>query len=334
MVRKRTLKKEVQENKEKLLKLVEKGKELEEMKRIKEEEEMWKGPQVFEALKASQSNMALKMKLANKVKGQGIKLEDLRDVPKGRGTFELCIIRGKTKPLSAFVDSGADKWFVRDDAIPELVASKIREGPIRVNVAGGLKAYASAEWGALLPLNDRTQQVVRGLALDKVAADCKSLDLRKLLEKIQSLYKDNEELQKLKVPAQLGSQIDMIIGQKYRGIHPETVMKLPSGIEIRRSRFLPWNDDEVGTISGPIAELERLMEDDVINNAIEDIRSMQPQLKTIKEEIKIEQIEVEELIQDRVDVEIPGARELMEKNESKECKHKCECEGKGDIHVT
>ena len=76
------------------------------------------------------------------------------------------------------------------------------------------------------------------------------------------------------------------------------------------------------------------MEDDVINNAIEDIRSMQPQLKTIKEEIKIEQIEVEELIQDRVDVEIPGARELMEKNESKECKHKCECEGKGDIHVT
>ena len=110
----------------------------------------------------------LKEALAMKGKRQGVDKRKIRDLPEGQGTFEFCVIRGKNRPLMGFVDSGADSWVVRDDAVGELVAVKIVDGPIPLTVASNKVIQATGEWGALLPLADGTHQVVRGISLPEV----------------------------------------------------------------------------------------------------------------------------------------------------------------------
>ena len=307
----------------------------------------------IERLVTCPTNVVIKCKLASKAKSEGIRATDLRDVPEGRGTFEFTVIRGKTRPLMSFIDTGGDKWFVRNDAIDELVSTKVRDGPIPIRVAGANKIYASAEWGALLPLKNGTQQVVRGLAMDLVAASSKSMDLRKLLANIQASHKDNEELQRLKIPAELGGQIDMIIGQKYRCVHPDPVIMLLSGIEIRKSKFLPWNENEVATICGPITALEKILGDSELNVAIGDMRSLaQSSMMNLYEEglgrVKTEEIDcklVTKIDAARIDTDIPEATELLEKENATEllekenhnaayCSHKCECKDIPEFNVT
>ena len=114
------------------------------------------------------TDASLKERLAVKVKRMGVREDEIRDVPKGKGVFEFCVVKGKTRPLMVFVDSGCDGWATGDKAIPELTAVRLEDGPIRLNVASDKTVLATGEWGALIPLNGGTYQTVRGLSLPSV----------------------------------------------------------------------------------------------------------------------------------------------------------------------
>ena len=105
----------------------------------------------------------------------------------------------------------------------------------------------------------------------------------------------------------------MIIGQRFMCIHPETILRLPSGIEIHKSKFLPWDDKEVATISGPLDVLERLAGGSYYNETIESMMDMMkavPMTETNnEEEFFCHHISV--------DLDIPGVVQLFWEKEEK-----------------
>ena len=248
------------------------------------------------------------LKLVREARRHGIAEKDIVPVPKGKGTFEFCVIAGKTGPLNGFIDSGADGFFASDEAIKDMVAVKITEGPIPIHGMGGRTVHASGEWAAVLPLSNGTYQAVQVLTLGIVARDWPEIDLRGLLEKIKQRYPWNEELQELKVPEKLGGKIDLIMGQRYRRIYPDKVIKLPSGLEVGRSKLAPWKEGEVATISGPLQALSEFLNEFELNSALSEVRSLTAVAAKLELDVDIEPKITPEL----VDFDIPGVDELCQ----------------------
>ena len=50
----------------------------------------------------------------------------------------------------------------------ELKSIKLKQGPLKMFVAGGHTQYADAEWASQLPLSNGHTQIVRGLSVENV----------------------------------------------------------------------------------------------------------------------------------------------------------------------
>ena len=100
-------------------------------------------------------------------------------IPKGQVAFIFCKMKGKQDGIQTFIDNGCNCCIMRD-GVPEkeLNSCKLRDGPIKIDVATGITVHASGEWGCLLPLQNGQQQLVRGLTVPKVTSDMPVLNLR------------------------------------------------------------------------------------------------------------------------------------------------------------
>ena len=65
-------------------------------------------------------------------------------------------------------------------------------------VASGITAHAEAEWSSLLPLEDGTYQMVRGLTMKNITADMPEFDLNPALNTFKRECPDNKRIQNLK----------------------------------------------------------------------------------------------------------------------------------------
>ena len=97
---------------------------------------------------------------------------DVRGIPPGETVFIMCVLKGKTRPVTAFIDSGCNCFVAREDVVKEeLNAIKVSDGPIPMGVAGGKTVNASGGLAATLPLLDGGHKVVKGLTMDNGQAD-------------------------------------------------------------------------------------------------------------------------------------------------------------------
>ena len=186
---------------------------------------------------------------------------DVRGIPEGDAMFVMCVFKGRTRPVLAFIDSGCNCWVSAAD-IPanELIAVKLREGPIPMGVASGITVNASAEWAALLPLEDGGQQVVRGLTMPQVTQDMPRVNMQKVFDVIKKSSEPVPAVQNLKVPKWVGGRVDMIIGIKYQNICPELVHQYPNGLAVYKSKLLPCSPGAVACVGGPVAALDSIVE--------------------------------------------------------------------------
>ena len=189
-----------------------------------------------------------------------IKFVEVKPIPEGEVAFMFCKIKGLKNDVQAFLDNGCNCAIVRDGVPQEEFRScLLREGPIKIDVATGVKVEAQGEWGTLLPLNNGSFQTIRSLSVAKVTSDMPTLRLGKLLAKIKTENTGNPRakmLKNLQVPSKLGGEIDAIIGIQYKSIYPREVFSLPSGLTIYKSKFLPANKNELACIGGPLGALE------------------------------------------------------------------------------
>ena len=118
---------------------------------------------------------------------------DVKPIPEGDPMFIMCVFKGKTRPITSFIDGGCNCWVARE-GIPEneLRSCKLSDGPISMGVAGGLTVEASAEWVSLLPLSDGSNQIVRGLTLPEVTVDMPDIQMGKVFSAIKKKHKDTK----------------------------------------------------------------------------------------------------------------------------------------------
>ena len=196
---------------------------------------------------------------ADDLKLKGEDRNKVLGIPKGQVSFIFCKIKGKNNPVQTFIDNGCNCCIMRD-GIPEkeLRSAKLEDGPIEIDVATGIKVYATGEWASVLPLTNGYHQVVRGLTVNKVTAKMPIMKLQKVYNKIKNDAQDVKELQRIQVPEILGGEIDMILGIKFQSIYPEPIHHLPNGMTIYKSKFIPARANESACIGGPIECINQL----------------------------------------------------------------------------
>ena len=198
-------------------------------------------------------------------KRDGGDISQIMRIPEGETMFMFCVVKGKTRGLTAFLDNGCSGWLVKD-GVPEkeLKSVKLRDGPIPMGVAGGHTVDATAEWASLIPLADGRKQIVRGLSTRRVTGNWGDIDMKEIMDEIKEASSNtNEETRRavsnLKAPKMISGEVDMLIGIKYLSIFPEPVYSTPEGLTLYKSKFLPQINDEVACVGGPSKAFSNLV---------------------------------------------------------------------------
>ena len=148
---------------------------------------------------------------------EGKNTSKIQEIPEGETMFLFCVIKGKTRALTAFMDNGCSSWLVKD-GVPEkeLMSIKLRDGPIPMGVASGHTVFATAEWASLLPLADSSHQIVRGLSFIMVTGNFGDLHLDPITEELKEAGRNAEgpgvdEVKRLRAPKEISREVDMLI---------------------------------------------------------------------------------------------------------------------------
>ena len=258
------------------------------------------------ALKTDQEVMEM---LRNEMAKSDVEKGEIDDIPEGENMFMFFLLQGKpgTEPIQVFCDSGANFWFAVESVTKKLIAVQTYKGALPINVAGGNVIYATGEWAAALPLEDGTYQGVRGLTMKSVVGQMPRYSLGRVLNEVKSQYKQNSELQKLKIPPILGGEIDMILGSKYLKIYPDPVQVTPSGLTVSVSKLRSPGGLKSAVISGPVRLLNQIFETRQARDCLESMKAMLLTISTYKP--TLEYFPKPFHIADLVDPDIPGVLE-------------------------
>ena len=155
-------------------------------------------------------------------------------VPDGNPIFLFFTIKGRTRPLNVFGDSGCSHAVFKD-GVPrfELNGILTAKGPISIGVAGGVNVTAKEEWMVSLPKTNGDLQTVVGLTMDKVTMDFPKINVEEAVADIKAdAGLKNEFVQKCIVPPVAGGSVDIMLGTHYNAIMPKLKHMLPCGLGI------------------------------------------------------------------------------------------------------
>ena len=159
--------------------------------------------------------------------------KSLVDIPSGNSLFLLAELKGKTRGLLTFFDSGASDCLAKE-GVPgnEVVGTLLNKGPFYLNVAGNKTVTAGDEWIFQMERTDGQFQAFRCLTLKKICNDWPRVTTRAAVEAVKNDFKSNHDLQKSVVPALVGGEVDLLMGCRYNNVYPEAIHQLASGLTI------------------------------------------------------------------------------------------------------
>ena len=250
---------------------------------------------------------------------------EVKPVPDGDVSFMFTKVTGKTQDVQVFFDTGCNCAILRD-TIPQTQfrSTLLKQGPIEIDVATGIKVQATGEWGIMLPLEDGSHQAVRCLSINKVTSDMPIMKLRGLMDKIKEENKDHPDQVKFKdlqIPSILGGEIDALIGIKYANVHPELLFTLPNGLQIFKSKFKAAKRKEVLCIGGPLGAVDHIVANVGVRTTVRYLIHKISSYSKYKP--RLDCFPIDNKIHDYVDKDIPEVEEILEREEN-ECSHKVE----------
>ena len=184
-------------------------------------------------------------------------------IPDGTPMFMFQQLKGKTKPVNAFYDSGCSNACLRK-GIPgvQLQGQKLASGPFSVIGVQGVTIEASDEWLVHLDRADGRKQLLRAITLDCITGESPLFNVEAATKDLKDDKPTDCVLQNLCVPKCVGGEVDILIGTLYNLIFPKPVHHLPNGLTIY-SCVLASHDSSINaTIGGPHTSFQ-LMADSV-----------------------------------------------------------------------
>ena len=155
-----------------------------------------------------------------------------------------------------FYDSGCSDFISRHQAVQQLGSRTTQrfDGKIKMGGIGGVTSEsAHGIYSVSIPLRNGGDAVITGVCMDKITQTFPYYPLNgEVIKDIRNAYmSQGSNLDKLpSVPAQVGGDIDFMIGIKYLRHFPEAIFQLPSGLTIYESRFFN-TDGSCGVNGGP-----------------------------------------------------------------------------------
>ena len=183
---------------------------------------------------------------------------EVLDIPEGDSVFVLAPLKGVTKPVIGFFDSGCSDSVIKH-GIPgtELHGVCTNAGPIPMNAVGDILVQAREEWIVKMKRKDGRVQLMKGFTMDRVCAAMPWVNTKEAVEelknsKIDDLQEDLKmKLSNCKVPAAVGGEVDVIIGIKYNNISPVPLHTLECGLTIYSMTLETHNPEYNAVIGGP-----------------------------------------------------------------------------------
>ena len=203
---------------------------------------------VKEAMQHDQGVKGLKnMKRNLKKKGR-----EVVEIPEGNSIFMLAPLKGVTRPVIGFFDSGcSDAVFRHGVPGTELHGVCTDPGPIPMTGVGGVVVYAKQEWIVRALRKDGRIQLIKGFTMDQCTAPMPKFNTEQAVKEIKSSDLTNLELQNCKVPVEVGGVVDVIIGSKYTSASPTHIHSLPSGFSIYAMQLETHEPGLNAVIGGP-----------------------------------------------------------------------------------
>ena len=180
-------------------------------------------------------------------------------VPEGESLFMFQALKGNTKPVFAFYDSGCSNACLRS-GIPgvELPGQVMSRGPFTVEGVNGVIIEAGDEWLVHLERVDGRKQALRGLTLTQITGNSPQFNIERAAAAIKADKPDDMILQQCSVPSVVGGSVDVLIGIQYNSIFPQPIHRLPNGLEIYRCILTSHDSSINATIAGPHSSFEIL----------------------------------------------------------------------------
>ena len=190
-------------------------------------------------------------KLKKKSVGRDSSVE-IVPIPEGEPMFMFQALKGKSRPVNAFYDSGCSNACLRA-GVPgvHLQGQRLAKGPFNVSGVQGITIQAQDEWLVHLDRADGRKQQLRGVTLDTITGDSPVFNIEQATKELKEDKPNDPALQNCSVPKCVGGQVDILIGTLYNLIFPQPVHHLPNGLTIYSCTLASHDTSINATIGGP-----------------------------------------------------------------------------------
>ena len=186
----------------------------------------------------------------------------VNDPPAGDPLFLFSYIHGKTRPVTIFYDDGCSHAMFKEGIpIGELDAVMTRRGPLQISAAGNSTVTVNHEWAVMLDKTDNSKQIIVGVSADELTSKFPMISTAAAHKDIVDHAPEEKRdwLSRLRVPAQAGGQPDILLGIKYKSLHPRIVHQLPSGLFIAKLQLKSHDKKSNAVIGGPHESFRAMM---------------------------------------------------------------------------
>ena len=100
--------------------------------------------------------------------------------------------------------------------------------------------------------------VLEGLSVDKVTTEFPKVKLSEAVSAVKASKPCDKILQKVKLPAEVGGEVDILLGIKYNALFPVLLHMLPSGLAIYKVKVKSFRNEYTAVIAGPHSSFDTL----------------------------------------------------------------------------
>ena len=180
------------------------------------------------------------------------------DIPSGPALFLLGLLKGKSRPLLTFFDSGASDAIARE-GVPgkEVNGTILNKGPFEMTVASNLKVSTGDEWIISLERTDSQHQLFRCITLKEICGKMELINCGKTFNTLKR--NDSRKLQNFRVPKTVGGEVDLLLGCRYNNVYPEAVHQFENGLTVYKLKLTSHNKSVNSCLGGPHEAFETFL---------------------------------------------------------------------------
>ena len=142
---------------------------------------------------------------------------------------------------------------VKEDAVEEIDAVKIQEGPLQINAAGDTSVQVNDEYLFTMEKTDGSRQIMIGVTANSLTSPFPLVSTKaahKDIVKNTPKHKKGKVAQ-LRIPEVVGGAVDVLLGTCFSSCFPEIIHQLANGLFIAKLRLKSHDGVTTACLGGP-----------------------------------------------------------------------------------